>query len=50
MNGEVENASGDFYYAKSMGPVGPTWAALCSQKPWPVKVNADLTHSKSLEI
>ena len=26
---------------KSVGPVGPTWAGLCSQKPRPVKVKAD---------
>ena len=26
MNAEDENASGDFRYVKSMGPVGPTWS------------------------
>ena len=25
MNGKDENASGDFHYVKSMGPVGPMW-------------------------
>ena len=41
MNGEDEIVSGDFHYVKSMGPVGPTWAGLCSQKHRPVKVNTD---------
>ena len=26
MKEEDENASGDFHYVKSMGPVGPTWS------------------------
>ena len=26
MNGEDDNASGDFHYVKSMGPVVPTWS------------------------